>query len=384
MDYRDERTILKEQVESLTEQLARAQGELAGNRDDVRRAHVDRLEREVADARKVIDRLEVELRGMRETRPRSTKPLFLLAALGLTLIGVAVLVVVVAARSKPAPSPRVEPTSTIAQATVSPPKPAPTTPAPVVPTSAPRPRRVAATWNVTVKQGKGDAPKAGTRCVVAATIQTDSDGLDAQDVTFTCGGKAYYRDSDDMSGESMTSSAAEERPGDVGGTNVYAIGYSDQGARSGRAQIVMDSQKGVGAVFDDPYFRIDFVIPRWSTPVEASPLSSHAIGRAGTVHAVTGNSPVSIGAACKVWVWPRNAKTCGAELRCGAVTLFGAALHDDTKCVFDADGKIVSADDDGDSHEDGDPAIHVVPGDNLVVARDRLGGAAWTATVTLE
>jgi hypothetical protein len=378
LDYRDEGLVLRERVQTLEVELERARDAL------------DRREQELRDAQATIRRMEGELRAAGlAPRPVARPAPYVFAALVVLVVASAAAFLLSKAPSPASKATTVEakaPAPQSAAATALPQEAAAVSAAVAVPPpSLPiDPRRLAVSWPATIVERKGDAP-AGTACTIDAKLMMRASGLASELLTVTCGGKVVHRSSDSMSGMSSFHSSFEERPGGEPGTNEYALVYSDIGARTGRSQLVIDSAKGRGAVWIDPFFRVDFALAKWSVPVHAEPFRLTPALRvaAAKVVEVSGKSPVAVGSTCRVLAWGAEAKHCGAEVRCGKNVLFGEGEGGYASCAI-VGGEIASVEDEHTSDEEGDdPAVRIdVPGKRVVV-REQTATTSWSVTLSL-
>ncbi|HTN89408.1 MAG TPA: hypothetical protein VL242_37285, partial [Sorangium sp.] len=180
MHYRDERDALRGRVDSLQEQLATAKRALEDQRDDDRTERVAQLERQMAEARRVLDQLGRELDQVRGRPQRSlfVPVLAIIAGLGICSSVAAYLLVRPApeAAADAVPYPVVVPTRIPAPVDPAPepaPTPAPATPAPEAPA-----RTATATWKATVTRATGLPLAAGATCTVEATLKSPGDDID--------------------------------------------------------------------------------------------------------------------------------------------------------------------------------------------------------------
>lgn len=87
--------------------------------------------------------------------------------------------------------------------------------------------------------------------------------------------KFLYRASNArLSGMSNSSRDVEELAGKTAGTLQYTLSYQDQGARSGRSRITIDTNQRSGTVWSDnaPTFRVDLRMEPPSLPTTGEPL----------------------------------------------------------------------------------------------------------------
>ncbi|MGK3988792.1 hypothetical protein WME99_37450 [Sorangium sp. So ce136] len=277
MHYRDERDALRGRVDSLQEQLATAKRELEDQRDDDRTARVAQLERQMADARRLLDQLGRELDQVR-SRPRRSlfvPVLALIAGLGICTSVAAYLLVRPAPEAADDAVPYVVAVPSPVPVPVDPvpvpePAPAPATPAPEAPA-----RTATATWKATVTRATGLPLATGATCTVEAQLAGSGNKIGVPALQIVCGETTIYSSSAPLNGMSMFSSGVQEDSGAAPGTHVYAISYEDKGDRTGeRAEVSLDSTRKVGAVWRDsaPAYRVELKLPHQSAPVKGEPL----------------------------------------------------------------------------------------------------------------
>ncbi|WP_437577131.1 hypothetical protein [Sorangium sp. So ce887] len=388
MQYRDERDALRGRVDSLEEQLAAAKKELEDHRDDDRAARVEQIERQMAEARRVLDQLGRELDAVRGGPRRSLAVpiLALLAGLGLCAM------VAGYALMRPAPDAMVDVPRPVPAV---PAEPAPVPPAPAPPEpAAPAPekplRRAIATWNAAVTRATGLPLSAGAPCTVKAELTSSGDDIRVPSLEVVCGGKPIYRSRDPLNGMSMFSSGVEEDAGAEPGTHVYALSYEDKGSRTGeRAEVSLDSTRKAGAVWRDsaPAYRVELMLAYQSPPVAGEPLldvTRMALRRSAFVAESTGPSPVKAGARCALQVspLPRGGK-CLTRLACAGRMLYGAGTTGVSECTVEGD-QIVRVHDGNTTQNGGDPAFDLDVATGRVTVRDEGKGGAWTASVQLD
>ncbi|WP_437599564.1 hypothetical protein WMF28_42755 [Sorangium sp. So ce590] len=390
MRYRDERDALRGRVDSLEEQLAAARKELEGHRDDDRAARVEQIERQMAEAHRVLDQLGRELDAVREGPRRSLAVpiLAMLAGLGLCAMVAGYALMRPASDAivdVPGPVPAVP-----AEPVPAPPSPAPAPPEPAA--SAPeRPlRRATATWSAAVTRATGLPLAAGARCTVEAELTSSGDDIRVPSLEVVCGGKPIYRSRDPLNGMSMFSSGVEEDSGAEPGTQVYALSYEDKGSRAGdRAEVSLDSIRKAGAVWRDsaPAYRVELMLAYQSPPVAGEPLldvTRMALRRSGRVTESTGPSPAKAGSRCALQVspLPRGGK-CLTRLACGGRVLYGAGTTGVSECTVEGD-QVVRVHDGNTTPNGGDPAFDLDVATGRVTVKDDVGGATWTVGVKLD
>ncbi|XYI02690.1 hypothetical protein ACMHYB_24235 [Sorangium sp. So ce1128] len=391
MRYRDERDALRGRVDSLEEQLATARKELQDHRDDDRAARVEQLERQMEDARRVLDQLGRELDAVRG-RPRRSLAVPILAVLA--GLGICAMVAGHVLRGPapgttdgvPGPVPALPPEPVPAPSALAPePAPAPAAPAPERPL-----RRATATWKAAVARATGLPLAAGAPCTVEAELASSGDDIRVPSLQVLCGGKPIYRSSDPLNGMSMFSSGVEEDSGSEPGTHVYALSYQDKGSRAGeRAEVSLDSVRRAGAVWRDsaPAYRVELTLAYQSPPVAGEPLldaTRRALRRSARVTESTGPSPVKAGARCALQVspLPRGGK-CLTRLACGGRMLYGAGTTGVSECTVEGD-HVVRVHDGNTTQDGGDPALDLDLATGRVTVRDDEKRGAWTVGVQLD
>lgn len=272
MDYRDERDALRGRVDNLEQQLGEAKRELDAQHGDDRQARIARIEQQMGQAQRLLDGLGTELAALQGKRPQRSPVLTIAVAVAMVTLGAGVAGFLMVRRAAEPP---------IAVRAVPPPplelvEPAAKTP-PSPPTRAPQPasRRAHAAWSGKVTRSTGSAPPPGTACTVEATLGAAKEGVDAAELTVTCGGKVLYRSADPLEGMSMNGSQGMERAGAEAGSLVYTLAYDDKGPRSGaRNEVSLDTAAGVGAVWRTsvPAFHVDFSVVQQSAPVKGEAL----------------------------------------------------------------------------------------------------------------
>ncbi|WP_437506330.1 hypothetical protein [Sorangium sp. So ce1099] len=389
MHYRDERDALRGRVDSLQEQLATAKRELEDQRDDDRTARVAQLERQMADARRLLDQLGRELDQVRG-RPRRSLFVPVVAMIaGLGICGG----VVGSLLLKPAPERADD--AVVYGVPVPAPVPVPMDPAPEpAPAATPAPeaptRTATATWKAAVTRATGLPLAAGATCTVEAQLAGSGDKIRVPALEIVCGGTPIYSSSDPLNGMSMFSSGVEEDSGAAPGTHVYAISYEDKGDRTGeRAEVSLDSIRKVGAVWRDsaPAYRVELKLSYQSAPVKGEPLldaTGRALRRTGRVTASSGPSPVKVGAQCTLRVSPlaRPGK-CLTRLECGGRMLYGAGTTGVSECTVEQD-QVVRVHDGNTTRNGGDPALDLDVATGKTTVRDEVASGTWTTSVQLD
>ena len=389
--YRDEDEALHQRMQNLEDDLRVAKEELAGKADDEERAKkIAAMEKQMADARRQLDLLGAELGQMRGKPP----PRKLARNVAIGGVAAAALVggLVVATRSGPAhvPAPLSPATHPVA--------PAPTPSAvvvtpPIVPhphptageSSAPDEKRVKTVqWQGKVTRVTSSTIAVGAPCTLQGQVTTNGTYVDLEHVEVTCGGHALYRSDDSFNGTSENESHVVELPQPAGGQS-YAVALHDQGSRSGRSQISLDSTKSAGAVWVDgmPAWRVEFSLPTTSQPDSEPALfdaSRRAIRSVLTVDKIDGTgAPVRAHDRCSMvtWVIPGPGGQCEVHVLCGAKVLYGGPGLGVTSCT-QSEGVVTTARDDKPSSQGPDPAIAVDIGAGTVDVTDDPHDKPWT------
>ncbi len=411
MDYRDERDALRGRVENLEQDLASAQEELAQGGGPDRERRIAELEQEMAEGRRMLERMGRELSELRgdaakgpapaqedaksSGRRRAGRSSFLFFG----FVGIVVAAVVAeqlfgsfrsgAPRSPGPAAPRA--TATVPPAPPAPPPPSPAT-APA-PSPAPEPvaRHATARWSARVKRASGRALAAGAPCVVEAALEGDGGKIHVRRLTVGCGGTALYDSDAKLEGMSMSSSGVNEEAGAAAGTVVYALGYEDKGTRTGaRTETSLDSIKGAGAVWSDsaPAFRVELTLPYQSEAASTEPLldtTRHALRRGATVVSTEGAAPLAKGARCDLRVTPDpKAATCTAHLMCGHRVVYGEGTMGVAGCTLDAGGAVLHVSDTEPTPKGGDPELDVDVAGRTMTLADEVGGARYAVHFALE
>jgi hypothetical protein len=392
MDYRDERDALRGRVDSLEEDLRGARVELAQRGQGGEPERIADLERQAAEARRLLERIEGELQQLRPPRPRtgSLRPaLWLFGAASF----VALLSVYVVVRRNRAPMPVVSPPPV----SVLPPEPEPiatlppvVTPPPPPPAEPPAPAHTSlvARWNARVTRSTGRAPAPGTACRIEATLARSKRGIRVDPLTVQCGAARIYDSTEALNGMAMMNAGAEERSGDRQGISTYLLEYEDKGARTGkRNQVSINSQARSASVWSDgaPAFHVDLSLPQESEPVTGEPLMdalAKVLRRAAVVSAVSGAAPLRVGARCDLRVGPIAADKCLARLTCGGAILYGKPGSGMTDCTL-KEAAIVHVSDTEPTSKGGDPELDVDVAAGTLVLADEIRGARWSVTFGL-
>ena len=395
MDYRDERDALRGRVDNLEQDLQGAREQLARREPSGDAERLAELERQAAEARRLLERIEGEIQGLRpapEAPPRkssgsSRAGLWLFGAASLAaLLGVYVvrrtrLPPPVVARRLPVVPPREpEPVATLPAV----PSPPPTPEAP----PAPPPASVVAHWTARVTRSTGRAPAPGASCRIEATLATSKRGIQVDPLAVQCGGVRLYDSTDALNGMAMMNSGAEERAGLREGSSTYVLQYEDKGARTGkRNQVSINSLARSASVWTDgaPAFHVDLSLPQESEPVQGEPLMdslAKVLRRTGVVSAVSGAAPLRVGARCDLRVGPIAADKCMARLTCGGAILYGKPGSGMTDCTL-IDAAIAHVSDTEPTSKGGDPELDVDVGAGAMVLADEIHGATWSVTFGL-
>jgi hypothetical protein len=396
MGYRDERDALRGRVGNLEQELQAAKKELEEKRDEGEQEEkVKQIERQMAEARRHLDRLGAELAEVRGAAPQPNKgPLFLWIAVGALALLVPVVAIVLF--RAPAPAPLATPPSPVA--TMVGPDPVPDPPKPALPEEArpdPAPtgpaRTAIAQWSGKVTRATGEGAAVGSTCTIAATMSSTGAKVTVPNLEVTCAGKPVYRSSDPLEGMSQHGSSVEEDSGAKPGTYRYALVYQDKGPRSGkRSEVTIDTIRKAGAVWTDaiPSFRVEFSLPYQSEPVAGEPLldgTRSTLRRDGAVSKVEGNgSPVKAGARCTVRASPlARAGECLVRVECGGVMIYGSGTTGVASCSV-VDGQVMTAEDKNPTPVGGDPILMLDAKESLIVVSDEDGPSKWSASIELK
>ncbi|MEZ4301195.1 MAG: hypothetical protein R3B70_40035 [Polyangiaceae bacterium] len=339
MNYRDDREVLRERVRALEGEIeaARREGEQDGR--EAAQQRVQEMEGRLAAMRGEVERMEGELRAMRGPQPEK-KPDFFGAppmrrlALLVVVAGVAGgLATVLRERPEPThvplPPSLDEPSEPADGPNVQkPPPPPPPVPSPKRPkkAEAPKPERrtTKVRWKATVTRAEGVAV-AGKPCFIDATIATSETNAGVPALTVTCGDRKLYDDSESFNGMAQMDNDARERLGASDDKSTFVLQYSDVGARSGRAQVQIDTEQKLAEVWSDnlPRFRVQLRVPVESEPAEPLARGGQRMRFAGFVAEVSGAAPVKADAECVLRAMPTGRQDeCEAELACGKIVLF--------------------------------------------------------------
>jgi len=389
MDYRDERDALRARVESLEGSLSTAQADLERMRA---------TEQALEASKREIQRLKAELDRLRPKQPGDdqTGRLRLIIGVG-AVVMIAAFGTAYSLRGGVKPAPSNEPVSA-PQIPVQKPEPPPEPPTPQpapAPAQPAKPVRTAhAEWSATVKSSQGAGPAAGTACTIVAELQGDGEDAGVQDLEVVCGSKFLYRSTDPINGMSTRSSGADEVAGKSPGTLRYTVMLEDQGTRSGRAQISLDSKQRTAVVWTEnvPTYRVELAVEAESLPRTGDPLIDEAnrverlaatVLRTGSVAKLEGNPGVAAGAQCSVDVSPvaAGAQNCRVRVRCGGKLLYGDGTTGYNKCAI-REGRLGRLSDPRPSSQDHDPELEMDLSENTVVVGDD-ADPPWKVSVAL-
>lgn len=302
-------------------------------------------------------------------------------------------------RGKPSPPIVVAPPPlpTVQDLPTEPPKPAEPVPPPTVAAApTPKPVRTArAEWGAVVAQTQGAGPAAGTACKISAELIGDGASATVRDLEVLCGTRFLYRLSDTFSGMSNTSLDVAEDAGKAAGTQRYTLMMSDEGARSGRAQLSLDTTQRIATVWSTnaPPFRVELRMEPWSReqpgealidPENRRKAFGEPILRTGTVTSTDGAAPVPMGAVCTADISPAKSgkANCRIRVRCSGKLLYGDGQSGYNVCESQ-NGQLARINDGSSTAEDGDPAMEMDLSENAVVLRDDGGGSPWKVAITL-
>ena len=388
MEYRDERDALRARVESLEAEIATARAELE---------RMNATEAALEASKNGAQRLRAEIARMRPGAPPGAgKPsvawLVLVPVAAAMGIGFGALIF---ARPRVAPPPPPLPVAQTPEPTpppkVDPPEPA-KVPEPAAPARSVRTAHVE--WTATVKSTQGAGPAPGTSCKILGDLSGDGASTHLDDLEVVCGAKFLYRATDHFNGMANRSSGVSEIPGKDAALR-YAVILQDQGTRTGRAQISLDTNQKSAVVWSEnvPTFRVELTTAPLSEPRTGEPLLdaehrlerlAEAIVRSGSVSSVEGNPGVSAGAQCTVDVSPASTgdSNCRVRVRCGGKVVYGNGGSGYNKCTI-KEGRLGRLEDPRPSSQDSDPQLDMDLAENTVVVRDS-GDTSWKISVALS
>lgn len=391
MDYRDERDALRARVESLEGALSTAQA-------DVERMRA--TEAALEASKREVQRLRAEVERLRPSRDRSPQNGRLWALIG---GGSLVMIAAFGAAFLLRAGPREPPKPPVPQFPVTNDVPSPVPeepqvaepPRPAPPPKPAKPSRSAhAEWNATVKSIQGSGPPAGASCKILAELSGNGSGAGVSDLEVVCGTRFLYRSTDPFSGVSNNGNNVGESAGKAAGTQRYTLMLQDQGTRSGRAQISLDTAQRSGVIWSDnvPTFRVELAMEAESLPVTGEPLIdpenrverlSEAVVRTGTASKLEGTPGVTPGAQCTVDVSPVTSgdQNCRVRVRCGGKLLYGDGTSGYNKCTV-KEGRIGRLSDPRPSSQDSDPILDMDLSENTVVVSDDVD-PPWKLTIAL-
>jgi hypothetical protein len=391
MDYRDERDALRARVEGLEGALATAEAELSRMR--ATEVALEASKREVQWLRGELARTQPA------GRPQKGRGPGLIIGAGLAVMAVAFgaamvlrarphapVVIEVPQSPKPWAEPP-EPPEPAPKPVAAPPRPAPPKPAAV--------RRQYAEWSATIAAAQGSAPPPGTACKILAELTGDGAQIGVGEVEVSCGAKFLYRSTDTFSGMSNNGSDATEEPGKSAGTLRHTLVVTDQGTRTGRSQISLDTAQRTGTIWSDnvPLFRATLRMEPWSLERTGDPLVDaenrrerlgETVVRTGTIAKIEGSPPAPAGAACTVDVSPAQSgdNNCRIRVRCGNALLYGEGQSGYNQCPI-KEGRVGRVKDDRTSATDGDPGLDMDLSENTVIVSEIDGDPSWKVTVAL-
>lgn len=395
MDYRDERDALRARIESLEGALGSAQAEVERMR--ATEAALEASKREVVLLRSELNRL----RPSGPPRQNGRMALFIVACSGLMVAAFGAAFLLRSRPPVPPPPPTIqEPVRVSPVVPVPPPvatlvePPTPAEPPPPPPPRAKTARTASVEWKATVARSQGGGPPPGTACTIVAELSGDGRGADAREVEVSCGTKFLYRSTDPFDGMSSNGSDVTEAAGKSAGTLQYTLVYQDQGARSGRSQISIDTNQRSGTVWSDnaPTFRVDLRMEPLSLARDGEPLIdpenrkerlSAPILRTGKVSKLEGTPGVAVGSACTVDVSPVTSgdHNCRIRVRCGGRLFYGDKNSGFNVCDL-KEGRVGRLVDERPSSQDSDPMLDMdLAEDTVTVADD--AEPAWKLTIDL-
>lgn len=384
MDYRDERDALRARIESLEGALASAQAE--AERVRATEAALDAARREVMLLRSELERYRSPTGQQKQGR---MWPLLVaLAALMAGAFGFAM----IARRPSPAPdstppwtpppeSPQSEPAAPVRP--IEPVKPVEPVQEPAPPPEPPLPTTtVNVEWKAVVTRAQGAAmPGPGAACVVSAELRGDGKSASVRDLEVRCGDKILHRSTDKFNGMSSTGSDVTEADGKAPGTFQYGLSYVDQGARTGRSQISLDTDAKTLVVWSDaPVFRVELRVEPLTAPRTGPPLIEpknrvekirETVVRTGTIQQLEGTPGLAKGAVCTVDVSPASGKgyNCRVRVRCGGRLIYGDGNSGFNECTIQ-NGRGEKVNDDRPSSVDHDPTLSLDLSEDTALVTD--------------
>lgn len=276
MNYRDERDALRGRIEGLEQDLEDARR--MQQDDAAKRARIEQIEARMRESEENLRAMRAELVALGaspQPKKKNLVPVFI--GMSVAFLAAAMAAVFVARAPAPPPppvlrSPQIVPAEPIPEIA----------PLPEIPTDDPLPlkppapaRQVKAQWVGKVTRIQGLAGGPGAPCIVDATLESGGNDGRVSELSVQCSGKVVYQSTDKLEGMAMTGYRLREEPGKDAETQVYAVSYSDTGARSGpRTQVSLDTGHGQGAVWSEvvPIFRVEFSVPTLSAPVKGEAL----------------------------------------------------------------------------------------------------------------
>jgi hypothetical protein len=323
MRYRDERDALRHRVDNLEQDLAVARKELEAKDDHEQQRRVLQLEERVGALRAMLSDVEHELAQVRAQKPARSRGLVAVAVGG----GVALLAVLAAvflirsSAEPPPPMPVPQPVVTFAPPpTVAPlPAPEPARPEPPKPPS----RTLDATWSAKVTKVTGEAPvKVGATCAVKGKLGADGSQAKVRGVVLQCGDAVLYDLAGKFNGMSQRGGVAAEELAPNGVGQRYAMVFDDVGARTGKPQLSVNTEKRSVALWTEsaPAFRVELAADTWSGVVGGEPLlptTKQTLLATATVAKVNGPAPVRKGDSCRE-EWPSGSKAAVLKTADGA------------------------------------------------------------------
>lgn len=392
MDYRDERDALRARVESLEGALASAQAEVERMRA---------TEAALEASRREVHLLRAEMARFRPAQPpqqdggNGGSRMLTILVVSAFAIGVLYLMF---GRAASHPPPTVQEPPAVATPVVPAPPPPPVEPPkPAEPPPPPEPAKAARTaeveWKATIARSQGGAPPPGTACKIVGSLSGDGAEARVQGLQVSCGATFLYRSTDRFNGMSNSSRDVAEIAGKTPGTLQYALSYGDQGPRSGRSQIAIDTSQHQGSVWSDnvPTFRVELRLEPLSVPRTGEPLIdpenrkerlAETVVRTGTVTKLEGTPGVAAGAVCSVEVSPNAGNhNCRIRVRCGGKLFYGDGESGFNQCEL-KEGRIGRLLDERPSSQDTDPTLDMDLAENTVIVADD-APQAWKLTIGL-
>ena len=391
MRYRDERDALRHRVDNLEQDLAVARKELEAKDDHEQQRRVLQLEERVGALRAMLSEFEHELAQVRAQKPARSRGLVAVAVGG----GVALLAVLAAvflirsSAEPPPPMPVPQPVVTFAPPpTVAPlPAPEPARPEPPKPPS----RTLDATWSAKVTKVTGEAPvKVGATCAVKGKLGADGSQAKVRGVVLQCGDAVLYDLAGKFNGMSQRGGVAAEELAPNGVGQRYAMVFDDVGARTGKPQLSVNTEKRSVALWTEsaPAFRVELAADTWSGVVGGEPLlptTKQTLLATATVAKVNGPAPVRKGDSCRVKSAPAREDKCVTIVECKGRVLYGGEGLGASACTIEGD-RVATVTDGTTSEQEGggDPALSLDAKAGTITVVEEKAGKKWDIALTID